>query len=303
MKKLLAILLAAMMVFALAACGDNNTTDPDKDNPGTSQGGESNNTDPNAPVSSIGNAAGRGSYTKHNAEDAQKLLVSMGLPEYPGGEILYANEFEEGDGTVYINNTTLDECVDYCRSLSDVSPAFADSNTNGKYVNYACEGNGFAFTVKFFAEKQEKSYTSNGNPVTDVWQVEIDFTPNGGSSDVPSGPVIADGWEIPEYPYGELVYTRYNDKGEVVALYFNNTTIEECHEYCQTLVNAGYLEVMNPNIHDDDDGLGRYMLYGAMHPSSYRTYQVDYPSEKMEHTVDTPDGEVVYQLAITNTEK
>ena len=37
MKKVLAILLAAMMVFALAACGDNNTTDPDKDNPGTSQ--------------------------------------------------------------------------------------------------------------------------------------------------------------------------------------------------------------------------------------------------------------------------
>ena len=42
MKKILAILLAAMMVFALAACGDNNTTDPDKDNPGVSQGGENN---------------------------------------------------------------------------------------------------------------------------------------------------------------------------------------------------------------------------------------------------------------------
>ena len=37
MKKLFALLLALMMVFALAACGDNNTTDPDKDNPGTSQ--------------------------------------------------------------------------------------------------------------------------------------------------------------------------------------------------------------------------------------------------------------------------
>ena len=37
MKKLLAILLVAVMVFALAACGDNNTTDPDNDNPGTSQ--------------------------------------------------------------------------------------------------------------------------------------------------------------------------------------------------------------------------------------------------------------------------
>ena len=39
MKKLLAILLAAMMIFALAACGDNNTTDPDKDNSGVSQSG------------------------------------------------------------------------------------------------------------------------------------------------------------------------------------------------------------------------------------------------------------------------
>ena len=43
MKKILAILLAAMMVFALAACKDNNTTDPDKDNPGVSQSGENNN--------------------------------------------------------------------------------------------------------------------------------------------------------------------------------------------------------------------------------------------------------------------
>ena len=42
MKKILAILLAAMMVFALAACGDNNTTDPDKNNPGVSQSGENN---------------------------------------------------------------------------------------------------------------------------------------------------------------------------------------------------------------------------------------------------------------------
>ena len=42
MKKILAILLAAMMVFVLAACGDNNTTDPDKDSPGVSQSGENN---------------------------------------------------------------------------------------------------------------------------------------------------------------------------------------------------------------------------------------------------------------------
>ena len=42
MKKLLAILLAAMLLLSLAACGDNNTTDPDKDNPGVSQSGENN---------------------------------------------------------------------------------------------------------------------------------------------------------------------------------------------------------------------------------------------------------------------
>ena len=42
MKKLLALCIALMMVLSLAACGDNNTTDPDKDNPGVSQSGENN---------------------------------------------------------------------------------------------------------------------------------------------------------------------------------------------------------------------------------------------------------------------
>ena len=42
MKKLFALLLALAMVLSLATCGDNNTTDPDKDNPGVSQSGENN---------------------------------------------------------------------------------------------------------------------------------------------------------------------------------------------------------------------------------------------------------------------
>jgi len=93
MKRLFAILIAAMMLLSLAACGDNNTTDPDKDNPGVSQSGESNNTDPNAPVSSIGNAAGRGSYTKHNAEDAQKVETI----EYDGNVYAPTNNAEEAE--------------------------------------------------------------------------------------------------------------------------------------------------------------------------------------------------------------
>lgn len=47
MKKLFALLLAMMMIFSLAACGDNNTTDPDKDNPGVSQSGENNSGEEN----------------------------------------------------------------------------------------------------------------------------------------------------------------------------------------------------------------------------------------------------------------
>ena len=42
MKKLLALLLVGIMIFSLVACGDNNTTDPNNDNPGVSQSGENN---------------------------------------------------------------------------------------------------------------------------------------------------------------------------------------------------------------------------------------------------------------------
>ena len=42
MKKLLAILLALMMVFALAACGENTDNPSGSENPGVSQSGENN---------------------------------------------------------------------------------------------------------------------------------------------------------------------------------------------------------------------------------------------------------------------
>ena len=43
MKKLLALLLAGLMILSFVACGTNDTPDPSKDNPGTSQSGENNN--------------------------------------------------------------------------------------------------------------------------------------------------------------------------------------------------------------------------------------------------------------------
>ena len=315
MKKYLAVAIALLMIFTLAACGgkgdDKAPANTDEKKPSSSQQQAQKPTevdkpsDPNAPISSVNNAAGRGSYIKHNADDAQQLLVSMGLPKYSDGEIIYATQFkDDNSGTVYIKDTSLNECISYCLSLSGVSPVYADSNSNGKYINYPFKGYGFDFTVKFFEQEQKKNYTLNGQPATDIWQAEIDFTPaSGGSSETANGSVIAKGWEIPEYTHGELVYTKYNDGGAVAALYFNNTTIEECHKYCLALEKAGYMEVFNNDIHEDKDGLGRWIDYIGMHPSSYINYQVDYPSEKMEHTVDTPDGKVAYQLVIRNRGK
>ena len=67
MKKLLALLLA-MMIFSLAACGDNNTTDPNKDNPGTSQSGENSN----------GGEENKGNNELYDVTEAQ-ITVADGL--------------------------------------------------------------------------------------------------------------------------------------------------------------------------------------------------------------------------------
>ena len=59
MKKLLALLLVGMMIFSLAACGDNNTTDPDKDNPGTSQSGNQGGTENQGGENNNGGSTGK----------------------------------------------------------------------------------------------------------------------------------------------------------------------------------------------------------------------------------------------------
>ena len=79
MKRIISILLAMMMLLSLAACGDNNTTDPDKDNPGVSQnGGENNGTTQKA------DGAQMASDAKLNAEDTpavgESYLTGIGKP-------------------------------------------------------------------------------------------------------------------------------------------------------------------------------------------------------------------------------
>ncbi len=86
MKKILAILLAAMMLLSLAACGDNNKPDADKDNPGASQnGGENNNGEENnnggESNDNGGESSDNGGESQPTDEDTfESRMVEIALP-------------------------------------------------------------------------------------------------------------------------------------------------------------------------------------------------------------------------------
>ena len=77
MKRILAIILAAMMLLSLAACGDNNTTDPDKDNPGVSQSGENNDSQ-----GSENNGGETNANVSHELFDILELASESKIPDY-----------------------------------------------------------------------------------------------------------------------------------------------------------------------------------------------------------------------------
>ena len=77
MKKLLALLLAAMMLLSLAACGDNTTTDPDKDNPGVSQSGENNESQ-----GGENNGGETNANVSHELFDISELASESKIPDY-----------------------------------------------------------------------------------------------------------------------------------------------------------------------------------------------------------------------------
>lgn len=80
MKKIIAILLAAMMMFALVACDTGDNPDnPNKDNPGVSQSGEN-----NSGTTQKADGAQMTSDAKLNAEDSpavgEAYLTGIGKP-------------------------------------------------------------------------------------------------------------------------------------------------------------------------------------------------------------------------------
>ncbi len=115
MKKILAILLAAMMLLSLAACGDNNTTDPDKDNPDVSQedtGGEEQNDDG-------GNQDDTG--VKVDESRTMDLYREIFSGPYTLKVETYVKDFENPDNKT-VSSTTL-TVVDGDKSYTEITSA------------------------------------------------------------------------------------------------------------------------------------------------------------------------------------
>ena len=77
MKKILAIFLAAFILLSLVACGDNETTDPDKDNPGVSQSGENNDSQ-----GGENNGGETNANVSHELFDISELASESKIPDY-----------------------------------------------------------------------------------------------------------------------------------------------------------------------------------------------------------------------------
>ena len=133
MKKLLALLLVGMMIFSLAACGDNNTTDPDKDNPGVSQSGNEGTT--NSGVSGV----------LHELFDIQQLEGNTAIPDFAKKAIgslswcddLGADSFGKYNYNIYMKEVTRDDFDTYVANLKANAPTNTTEGENfGFYWNW-----------------------------------------------------------------------------------------------------------------------------------------------------------------------
>ncbi len=127
MKKFLAILLAAMMVFALAACDTGDKPNTDKDNPGTSQtdnqggenqGGESSD---NGDLPSNENEWPDDKFTTHVPEPTFASYVSCSEKSAADGYILGQYGFSLED------EVNMDDVRSYVEELKNAG--FTDSVT------------------------------------------------------------------------------------------------------------------------------------------------------------------------------
>ena len=137
MKKLLALLLAAMMLLSLAACGDNNTTDPDKDNPGVSQSGENNDSQGGENDGGETNA-----NVSHELFDISELASETKIPDYAKkaiGTLSFCDDISRSMPqyelcyNAYMKNVSQEDFDKYIANLNANEP---NDPVEGNKINY-----------------------------------------------------------------------------------------------------------------------------------------------------------------------
>ncbi|MBQ3257745.1 MAG: hypothetical protein IJA67_10055 [Oscillospiraceae bacterium] len=151
MKKIIAILLAGLMLISLAAC-----------NLGGGGGDTPNNND-------------KGGSNK--AFDTQV----PGLPDYPYGEMVREQKHDDGSGHCYFYNTTLEEFQTYCKSLKDegIVPLNANFDFYEDGEVYYCknEDAGYDYDITFYEEPDYMTRITNGVEEKIYWHVAISYGP------------------------------------------------------------------------------------------------------------------------------
>ena len=159
MKKLLAILLAAMMLLSLAACG-NNDDNPSgsENNPGTSQSDNQGGTE---------NQGGE----ENNGDSLSKVLNDVGLTleSITPAEGIFDHTFDGEASKIYFYMEAgtkkdaaayMNKVIDACKAVADGGKLYTANSTNELTVPE------FSSNVTFYSF----DYQSNGTAITVVVQ-------------------------------------------------------------------------------------------------------------------------------------
>jgi len=256
MKKILAILLAAMMVFALAACGDNNTTDPDKDNPGTSQTGNQ------------GNESNNGDKTRSDWDYADYADYTDGVPE---PEFEYTISGIINDQFSFKSKASADEISRWKQTLLDNG---AEEVREGE--TWAVIDGAHLIEMNGVLNGEARIYISlDSRPVGGEEQTEQNSSTNPGGTEQGGNEVVeGEPWPENEFtshvpkPENAIVISSDNVGdfyyGIVMALSFDDT-----YAYAEQLVAAGYkgdLEMLKSNTMfwaTNDDGVSITLQYNG----------------------------------------
>ena len=182
MKKILALLLAAMMVFALAACGENTDNPSGNENsPGTSQGGENNDVTvrtatidgyelPDAALAYVG-TLNKAYNDQYNDGEVTFYVKSTNADDDAFDALI--DYYASNGGTLdAANSTSAEKCFDFEWGRIEVSHFGADEEISAYIIlpEYPIADNGGEDN----SDTTEPDNTGNGteNNDVDTWTVE-----------------------------------------------------------------------------------------------------------------------------------